>query len=122
VAPVPLRATDAPAQKEDAGDAVASVAGIGFTVTVIAAVFVHPFPLVPVTVYVVVEEGGKETPFEMPPVQLYIVPPVPLRVTDVPAHIVDDGDAEAPTEGEGLTEMVTAAVLEHPPAFVPLTV
>ena len=32
-------------------------AGDGFTVTVTFAVFVHPIPLVPVTVYVVVFDG-----------------------------------------------------------------
>lgn len=40
---------------------------------------------------------------------------------EFPAHIVED-DAEAATEGTGVTVTVTWAVLTHPLAPVPVTV
>ena len=49
------------------------------------------------------EEGIKGTPFVTPPVQVYEVAPVPFKVTDDPEQIVVDGEAVAPTDGNGFT-------------------
>ena len=46
--------------------AAVGIAGNVCNVTVEVAVFVHPFSSVPVTVYVVVEDGVNATPFETP--------------------------------------------------------
>ncbi len=58
-----------PAQTVDAVEFAVTV-GNEFTVIVLVAVLMQPFPSVPVTVYVEVPEGTNETPFVTPPVQL----------------------------------------------------
>lgn len=51
--------------------------------------------------------GRKEKPFVIPPVQEYVVAPVPLNVTVVPAHTDVDGAAVAPTVGARFGLIVT---------------
>ena len=72
--------------------------GIGFTVTVTVDVFVHVFNAVPVTVYVVVNDGAAiiVVPVDaLKPVngdQLYAFAPSAVKVTEPPLHnVVDDG-------------------------------
>ena len=48
--------------------------------------------------------------------------PVPLKVTEEPGHTVEDGDAVAPTAGNGFAVTVTALVFVHPLEPVPDTV
>ena len=67
-APDPLRVTEAPAQT--VVDAVAVTLGNAFTVMVVVAVLIQPLAAVPVTVYVAVDAGTKETPLVTPPVQV----------------------------------------------------
>jgi hypothetical protein len=64
---------------------------------------------------VLLEESAKATPLVTPPVQLYVVAPVPLKVTDDPAQIVDEGDAVTPTVGKGFTVTANdvAALVPH---------
>jgi len=52
------------------------------------------------------------------------VAPVPLRVTDDPAHMVDDGEAVNPTVGDGftVTPRVCSEELPHPLMAVTLNV
>jgi len=64
------------------------IVGIGFTVTTTSSVFKQPLPSVPVTVYVIVVVGIKDTPLVTPLSQEYEVAPAPLSVTLVPAHTV----------------------------------
>jgi hypothetical protein len=122
LAPVPFNVTDVPAHTEVDGEAVAPTVGKGLTVIVIVLVLLQPFDPVPVTVYVVVEEGMNETPFVTPPVQLYEFAPVPFKVTDVPAHTVEDGVTVEPTDGNELTVIEIVLVLVQPFAEVPVTV
>jgi hypothetical protein len=119
-APVPLNVTEVPAHTVDDGDAVAPTFRFELTVIVMVLVALHP-AVVPVTVYVAVEAGMKDTPLVTPPVQLYVVAPVPFNVTDVPGHTVVEGDAVAPTVGIGFTVIVMVLVALHP-AKVPVTV
>ena len=61
--------------------------GLGTTVMVTDAEFVHPVAAtVPVTTYVAVDAGTKATPFVMPPVHAYESAPVPDKVTEEPAQ------------------------------------
>ena len=68
------------------------------------------------------EAGENDTPFVTPPVQLYVVAPVPLNVTDVPEHIVSFGELVEPTVGKGFTVIVIVFVPVHPWALVPVTI
>jgi hypothetical protein len=95
--------------------------GYELTVIVIEAELVQPFALAPVTVYVVVEEGRKETPFVTPPVQLYELAPVPNNVICDPAQTVEEGDAIAPTVGKAFTVTVMLAESLQPFTSVPVT-
>jgi len=112
--------TELPAHIADA-DVVEPTVGKAFTVIVRVDVFEHVFASVPVTVYVVVVLGVNATPLFAPPVQLYDVAPVPLMVTDVPAHTVDAVVVE-PTVGNTFTVIVRVAVFEQVFASVPVTV
>ena len=67
-APVPLKITDDPIHI--IVDGVVVTVGNAFTVTVVVAILVQPFASVPVTVYVAVVAGTKETPSVIPPVQV----------------------------------------------------
>ena len=59
-APLAVMLTFPPGQIAGA-DGVTVIVGLGFTVTVTVAVFVHPLTAVPVTVYVVVTVGDAVT-------------------------------------------------------------
>jgi hypothetical protein len=92
------------------------------TDTVCVAVFVHPFALVAVTVYVVVTLGDTNgEPVKLPGCQAYVVPPVALNCVEPPKQI-DDGLALALTVGKAFTTIVLVAVLVQPLALVAVTV
>ena len=121
MAPVALKVDEAPAQML-VDDALATTVGNGLTVIVMVAVLLQPLAFVPVTVYVVVLAGFTiGLPLKLPGIQLYVVPPVALRVEEAPAQIVA-GDALAPIVGKGFTVIVLVAELLQPLAFVPVTV
>ena len=92
--------------------------GSAFTVTVPAAVAVHPFELVAVTVYVPAEVVEIEV-VVAPVLHAYEVPPDTVRVAVAPAHIVT---LFTVGEGSALTVTVPAAVAVHPAALVAVTV
>jgi hypothetical protein len=106
-----------------AGLAVAVTVGNGFTVTLTAAVPVHPAVLVPVTVYVVVALGVTVllAPLPNPPDQLYVFAPLAVITEVCPLHIAA-GLAVAATDGNGFTVTLTVAVPVHPAVVVPVTV
>jgi hypothetical protein len=113
--------------KHNDGDAgVTFIVGNGFTETVTVLVLLQPLALVPVTVYVVVEEGDAETVGPVVPLkpdegaQLYDVPPDPLSVTDEPTQTAGD-EGETLIVGLAFTITVTVAVPEQPDV-VPVTV
>lgn len=99
--------------------------GAGFTVTVVAAVLVHPFASVPVTVYVVVAEGLAVTDVPVvvlkpvPGVHEYVVPPVAVSVPLLPVQIVKE---LTPMFGNGLIVTVAIALPVQPDVDVPVTV
>jgi hypothetical protein len=112
--------------KEEDG-VIVPPAGLAFTVIVTVAVLVHPFPAVPVTVYVVVVVGFAVTVapvVEDKPVaglQLNVVAPLAVSETLLPVHIVaEEGDTVI--VGCGFTVTVTVAVFVHPFPSVPVTV
>ena len=113
-APVPVIVVEVPAQIVADGETVVPTVGTGFTVTVTALEFVQPLAPVPVTVYVFVDPGKKETPFVIPPVHEYDTAPVPLSVTGVPEHTVEDGVAVNETVGARLGFVVIARVADVP--------
>lgn len=121
-APVPLSVTAVPLHTVVAGAAVELTVGNGFTVTVMVAVFVQPVNPVPVTVYVVVASGTNATPFVTPPVHVYAMPPMPLSVTEFPAHTGPAGDCTALMFGAGSTVIVMVDVPVQPFPSVPVTV
>ena len=59
-----------------------------------------------------VDDGAKGTPLVTPLLQLYEVAPVPVKVTDEPAQIAVEGEADEPTIGGALFELSDSA-----PAF-----
>ena len=92
----------------------ASIIGKGFTVMVTLSEDEHPFPSVPINVYVVVVVA-EETGFEIVELlkdpagdQTYPVAPVPLSVVVFPIHIAVA--APASTVGKGFTVIVTEEV------------
>jgi hypothetical protein len=105
-----------------AEDGVAVITGTGLTVTVICEVDVHPFPSVPVTVYVVVAAGVTETgdPGNDPGFQTYVVAPLALSEVEAPAQIGLDVAADE-TTGVGFTVTVITNEDVHVP-LVPVTV
>ena len=84
----------------------------------------HPAPVVPVTVYVVVALGVTVMLAVLPPVfQLYVVPVIfelAVNTEVAPLHIAA-GLADAVTDGNGFTVTLTVAVPEHPAVLVPVT-
>lgn len=102
--------------------AVAVTTGGAPTVTVTCAVFEQPAD-VPVTVYVVVDPGVTVcvAPFRLPGIQLYVVAPLPVNVTELPVQM-DELEEVAVTVGVGFTVMVRVAGSVHPFAAVPVTV
>ena len=85
----------------------------------------HPFASVPVTIYVVVDDGAAVTDEPvvlLKPVagdQLYVLAPLDVSIVDNPAQNATGG--EIFTTGIGLTVTVTCVVSEHPSEF-PITV
>jgi hypothetical protein len=69
-----------------------------------------------------VEAGVTETvvPVRFPGIHVYVVAPLPVRVDEFPAQIVE-GEAVAVTVGVGFTVTVTSPVDEQP-VDVPVTV
>ena len=92
---------------------VAVTVGRGFTVTTLDAVFVQPFPSVPVTTYVVVVVGLTifEFPFPSPLFQVYVLAPLAVIVIDAPRHIVPPDNVIV---GFGLTVTTLRAVAVTP--------
>ena len=121
LAPLAVSVEDCPEFIVD-GIAEAVTVGNGFTVTLTAAVPVHPAALVPVTVYVVVLVGDTVLELPVPRLcdQLYVLAPFAVNVVLCPEHIVA-GDAEAVTVGNALTVTLTDAVPVHPAVLVPVT-
>jgi len=115
VPPLPVSVVEVPAQIATSDPAL--IVGIGLTVTVTFAVLLQPNEE-PVNVYVVVRVGVAVT---LAPVvadkpvagdQLYVVPPLPVSVVEVPAQIATSDPALI--VGIGLTVTVTFAVLLQP--------
>lgn len=102
--------------------AVAVTVGGAPTTTVTCAVLEQPAD-VPVIVYVVVEPGVTVcvAPFRLPGIQLYVVAPPPVNVTELPVQM-DELEEVAVTVGVGFTVMVRVAGSVHPFAAVPVTV
>ena len=101
-------------------DAEADTSGTAFTVTVTVATSVQPL-LVPVTVYVVVDDGDAENDDPLPEgLHEYDVAPLADTVVLLPLQIVGE-DAEADTSGTAFTVTVTVLVFVHP-LLVPVTV
>lgn len=98
----------------------------GFTLTCTVAAFEQPLALVPTTVYMVVADGEAEglahavQERELPGVQAYVPAPEAVSVVLLPSQIVTFEPAL--TVGSAFTDTVTVAVLEQPPAVVPVTV
>jgi hypothetical protein len=120
LAPLPVSVTLLPAQTAAAVELAATVGNV-CTVTVTEAVFEHPLPSVPVTVYESVETGVNGTPSVTPPVHAYKLAPLPVNVTLLPEQTAD-AVVFAFTVGNAFTVTVTVAVFEHPLPSVPVTV
>ena len=113
---VPVNVDDPPRQIAK-GDAEAEITGLGFTVTVIVAVPVHPEAL-PNTVYVVVEAGETVTdePVKFPGFHVNTAPDTLLladNVVELPEQMVE-GVAVGVILRLGLTVTVTLAEPVHP--------
>ena len=100
--------------------------GRGFTVTVTCAAAEQPLLSVPVTVYVVVEDGfaviGEpvdELKF-VDGIQVYVCAPLAVSVADCPLQIA--GGTVTVITGRGFTVTVTCVEAEHPLLSVPVTV
>ena len=93
----------------------------GVIVIVAVEVFTHPFPSVPVTVYVAVPFTANAVPSVIPPLHTYDVAPLPLKVSFNPAHI-GFNDAAPVTAGNWFTVTVAVEVFVQPFASVPVTV
>jgi len=104
------------------GDAETEIAGAEAIETVTEADPLHPFASVPVTVYVVVDEGFTIILDPLPPVlQLYVEPPLAERVELCPGQ-TDEGEAVTVIVGLGLTLTVAVIVPVQPLPFEPVTV
>ena len=95
--------------------------GKGVTVTVASAVPVQP-PVVPVTVYVVVVAGVASAVFtpveEAPAVQVYVVPPLAVKLAVCQLQIV--GEFTVTTIAADTVTVATAVPVQPP--MVPVTV
>ena len=122
VAPDAVRVVEDPLQTVTV---VAETLTVGVGVTVISCVVeaVQPFAAVPVTVYVVVEEGVTVTavPVNDPGIQLYVDAPFAVIVVGPPSQMAA-GAAEVVTVGDVFTVISCVAVAVHPFAAVPVTV
>ena len=104
--PLAVKTTLPPEQNVVVVAAVIVAVGNALTVTVTRSVLVQPVAVVvPVTVYVVVEEGVNAVAFVTLLSQVYVFAPEPESVTDVPAQTV--WSAPALTVGKALTVTVT---------------
>jgi hypothetical protein len=103
------------------GLAETAIVGSGFTTSATVRVLAQPAWL-PVTVYVVFEEGETVTlaPVSDPGCQVYVLAPVALSVADCPAQMAV-GEALAFTVGNGTTDTVMLAMLVQVP-LLPVTV
>jgi len=114
--------TDVPPKHIDDGEAITLIVVKEPTVTVTVAVFEHPTPFDPVTVYVVLLAGVTVILSVLSPVlQLYELAPLAVNTEVSPEHI-DDGEAVTLIVGEEPTVTVTVAVFEHPTPLDPVTV
>jgi hypothetical protein len=121
LAPVPFNVTEFPLQITELLVVEETVGG-AFTVIVLTAEFVQPVTaLVPITVYVDVTVGVNATPSVTPPVQEYVLAPVPFNVTEFPLQIIEPVVVEE-TVGRGFTVTEYTAELVQPFAAVPTTV
>jgi hypothetical protein len=108
-------------------DGLIETIGVVFTMILTLSLALHPLPLVPTTVYVVVTVGLTDT--VLPVVELiaeaglhaYDVAPPAVSVVEVPEQMVEDGDVPKVTLGVGLTAILTLSFALHPLPFVPLT-
>jgi hypothetical protein len=105
---------------------LAVTVGLVFPVTLIVAVFEQPAPLVPVTVYVVVPlRAVNGIPSLMPPLQLYKLAPVALKVTVwvwVQTITGASGLALMPTKGVVFTVIATVETVVQPDASLTVAV
>jgi hypothetical protein len=102
--------------------AVIVAVGNALTVTVTSSVSIQPLASVPVTVYVVVEEGVKATPFVTLLFQAYESAPEPESVTAVPAQTVWLAPASAVGKALTVTTVAELAADTQPLASVAITV
>ena len=119
-----LRLTEPPEHIEG-DDGVTFIVGVATIVIVTVFEAVH-VPIVPVTVYVVVEPGLAVTTAPVVPLNpvpglhVYVVAPDAVNVVEPPLHNVADAGVTF-TVGVGLTVISTLSLLVHP-AVVPVTV
>jgi hypothetical protein len=124
VAPLAVSATPLPEHIVDEAGVTVTV-GSGVTVTVTVWLALHE-PLVPVTVYVLVDAGLAVTVAPVvalkpvPGAHVYDVAPLAVRLVLLPAQIVADGGVMVIVK-EAFTVTVTVLVLEHEP-LVPVMV
>jgi hypothetical protein len=80
------------------------ITGVVYTVIFIVTVSAHPLPLLPITVYVVVDAGNAitEDPVvpisELPGVHVYVAAPLADKIAELPAQIAVS-EAEIDTTG-----------------------
>ena len=117
--PPPNNATEEPSHKVAEGNALAVMIGLGETVMITWPLPVQPAASVPVTVYVPEVTGVKATPLVTPPLHTYDEPPLPVSVTEPPAHTVE-GEAVPVITGNGATVIGIDVVPEQPLASVPV--
>jgi hypothetical protein len=100
--------------------------GVGFTVTFLLAVAVHPLALVTVTVYVVLITGltvvdAESLPLLQPKVEVPVTPvTVVVSVVLEPLHTVTKGGLIV-TAGLAFTLTITLSVAEQPLPLVTVT-
>ena len=95
----------------DGGDASTPTVGVGLTVTRIVVVSAQFVPSVPMSVYVVDDDGATtmDVVVALPGIQVYDVAPLAVSVVVVPEQTVDDV-AEAPTV-IGVPNVIDAVVV-----------
>ena len=91
--PLPVKVAEEPAHTI-VGFATAVTVGPGVTVITTVVVAIHPLPLSPSTVYVVVVVGVTTTfaPFNAPGFHVYEVAPLALSEPDEPSHKIEGDD------------------------------
>src|SRR6266487_991252 len=120
LAPLAVSVTELPAHTEVA-DAVIVMFGESVTVIVCDAVPEQFDPLLPVTLYVVVEVGDTVMLAVVAPVlHLKVLAPLAVSVTELPAH-TDVAEAVIVIVGESVTVIVCDAVPEQFDPLLPVT-